>query len=117
MMLGGEKFRPHRDTVPRQTRISGRKIDKANLGIAQDETRAVVAQASRKFKAPLFQLEKSRARAELAQGKDCGNIERAAERLTQTHRTEITMIVILRIVVGVLVTNGLGGIRQQACRG
>src|SRR5439155_16802108 len=117
MMLGGKKFRTHGDAVPCQTRVSAGKIDKTNLGIAQDETCAVVAYSSWKFEAPLLQLEKSPARAELAQGKNCGNIERATERLTQTHRTEITMIVILRVVIRVLVANGLGGVRQQARSG
>ena len=42
-MLGGEKFRLHGDAGPRQTRIRAGKIDKTNLGITQDETRAVVA--------------------------------------------------------------------------
>ena len=111
MMLGSEKFRLHRDAVPRQTRIRAGKIDQTNLGITQDKTRAVVAQFPGKFEAPLLQLEKSRARAELAQGKNCGNIEGAPERLTQTHRTEITMIVILRVVIRVLIANGLGGVR------
>jgi hypothetical protein len=63
-----------------------------------------------------LQLEKSLSRAELTQGKYCGNIERAPERLTQTDRTETTMIVILRVVIRVLIANGLGGVRQQARR-
>src|SRR4029453_3781019 len=114
MMLGGEKFRLHRNAVPCQTRICAGEIDKTNFGIPQNETSAVVAQFSWKFESPLFQLEKSRARAELAQGKNCGNIERAPERLTQTHRTEITMIVILRVVIRVLVANGIRGVGQKA---
>ena len=65
MMLGGEKFRAHRHAVARQACVGTRKIDKTNLSVAENKTRAVIAQATTKFEAPFLQSIKRGTRTEL----------------------------------------------------
>src|SRR5207247_5957731 len=87
------------------------------LGVSQNKTGAVIIQTLWKIEAPFLQLIKRRARAELAQHKNSRHVQRTTERFAQTHRAEIMMIVILRIVIGVLIANGIGRVRQQARSG
>src|SRR5439155_17062894 len=94
-MFGGEKFRAHSLAFACQTGVCTRKIDKTNLGVAENKARAVVAQAATKFEAPLLQFIKRGTRAELTQRKNRRHFERAAERFPQAHRAEITMIEVL----------------------
>src|SRR5258707_9446156 len=117
LMFRCQKLRAHRRAATSQSGIASREINEARLGISQNKTGAIIVKALWKIEAPLLQLIERWARTELAQYKNGRHIQRATERFAQTHRPKIVMTVILWVVIGVLVANCIGRVRQQAGSG
>src|SRR5215831_10773312 len=113
-MLRSQKFRAHCSATASQPSIGSSKIDKSRFSIPQKESGTVIREPLRKIETPLLQLIKRRARSEPAQREYRRHIQRTRKRFAQTHGPKIMTIVILRIVVGVLVANCIGGVRQKA---
>src|SRR5882762_7167787 len=115
-MFTSQKFCAHRGPAASQSRISGSKIDKSRFGISQNKTGAVIRESLRKIEAPFLKLIKFRARPESTQSEHRRHIKRTTKRLPQANRSQIMMVVILWIVMGVFIADCVGCIREQTGR-
>src|SRR5271166_798927 len=108
-----EKLRWHCQSATGKSRVSCRKIDQPDPGIAKNESSTVVVEVFRKIETPFSQFIKRRARADAAKRHDCRDIQRTSEGLAHAYRTEIVMAEVLRVVITVFATNRIGGVGQQ----